>query len=238
MDKLSKKKINKINFMPVKKNHKFAYLLSSLALLLILFPFLEQTNIGRHAFNIMLVLIIFTGIRAVSDTRKKLYASIALSGLAVGFQVARYFTTSIVVYYGSQIIMLIFFAFVTIVLFKHILDAKEVTHDEIFGAISVYILIALSFTSLFLMVNMVEPGSFSKISNVDNANASKGVSNNRMAYSDYMYYSFGTLTTAGSGEIVEIGSFVYSLSMFEAIMGVFYVAFIISKLVPNFTRRK
>ena len=47
-----------------------------------------------------------------------------------------------------------------------------------------------------------------------------------------------SLAHNATGDIVEIGSFVRSLSMMEAVIGLFYVAFIISKLVASFEERK
>ena len=44
----------------------------------------------------------------------------------------------------------------------HILNKERVTHDEVFGAISVYLLIAMAFASLFFIADRVEPGSFVK----------------------------------------------------------------------------
>jgi hypothetical protein len=105
----------------------------------------------------------------------------------------------------------------------HILNKERVTHDEVFGAISVYLLVALAFASLFLSADRVEPGSFVK----NFPGGGRGI----MTYSDYVYYSFGSITTAGTGELLEIGSFVRALTMIESVMGLFYVAFVISKLV-------
>ena len=41
---------------------------------------------------------------------------------------------------------------------------------------------------------------------------------------------------SGTGEIVETGSFVRALTMLESVMGLFYVAFVISKLVSPVNR--
>jgi voltage-gated potassium channel len=177
----------------------------------------------------LLVMVLFTGIRAVSDTRKKLYVALATSLPAIALQLARYINESEIIYLGSQIMMLIFFVFSALVLFKHILNTSEVTHDEIFGAVSVYMFCALSFTSMYLLIDRWQVGSFEK---------TVGGISQKLNYSDYLYYSFGTITTSGSGPIVEIGALAHSFSIFEAVFGVFYVAFIISKLVPAARKRR
>ncbi len=206
------------------RDHKFAYLLGSLGLLMILFPFLESATIGRHVFSIILTLILITSILAVSDTRLILGVAIAMGIPVVCLNLAPYFDPNPVWFYGNQIFAVAFFLFTALVLFIHILNKERVTHDEVFGAISVYLLIALAFASLFLLAGVAEPGSFIKT-------VTPGTGRGIMTYSDYVYFSFGSITTAGTGEIVEIGSFVRALTMIESVMGLFYVAFVISKLV-------
>jgi len=86
----------------------------------------------------------------------------------------------------------------------------------------------MAFASLFFIADRVEPGSF-----VKNLGTTPG---QEMTYSDYVYYSFGSITTAGAGGIVEIGPFVRALTMAESVIGLFYVAFVISKLVSPVNR--
>jgi len=49
--------------------------------------------------------------------------------------------------------------------------------------------------------------------------------------SDFLYYSYTTLTTLGYGDIVPVTSQARSVSIVEAIIGVMYLAIIISRLV-------
>ena len=196
------------------KEHKFGWLLASVGLLLLLFPFLESEIIGRHVFSILLALILITSILAVSETKRILHLALAIGIPAVILNLAIYFDPNPAWFIGNQIFAVAFFLFTALVLFMHILNKERVTHDEVFGAISVYLLVALAFASLFLLVDRVEPGSF-----VKNLYPSGG--RGIMTYPDYVYYSFGSITTAGTGGIVEIGSFVRALTMIESVMGLF-----------------
>ena len=205
------------------QNHKFAYLLASFGVLLLLFPFLEDANIGRHVFSILLALILITSIIAISDSKTKLFVALAIAVPTIGLNLTTYFDPNPIWFAANQIFACAFFIFTALVLFVHILHKERVTHDEVFGAISVYLLIAMAFASLFLIADRVEPGSF-----VKSLSTTPGQG---MTYSDYVYYSFGSITTAGAGGIIEIGSFVRALTMAESVIGLFYVAFVISKLV-------
>jgi hypothetical protein len=205
------------------RDHKFAYLLASLSLLLLFFPFLESATIGRHVFSILLALILIMSILAVSETTKILFVILATGIPAIALNLAGYFDPNPAWFIGNQVFAVVFFLFTALVLFMHILNKERVTHDEVFGAISVYLLVALAFASLFFLADRVEPGSFVK--NLT------GTGRAIMTYPDYVYYSFGSITTAGTGGIVETGDFVRALTMIESVMGLFYVAFVISKLV-------
>ena len=213
------------------RNHKFAYLLASLCLLFLLFPFLEIEIVGRHVFSLLLSLILIMSLLAVGETRKIQIIVLATGIPAIALNMAGYFDPNPVWFMGNQIFSIGFFLFTAAVLFIHILNKERVTHDEVFGAISVYLLIALAFASLFFLANIVEPGSFTK-------NLIPTTGRGVMTYSDFVYYSFGSITTAGTGEIIEIGSFVRALTMIESVLGIFYVAFVISKLVsPELGKR-
>ncbi len=212
----------KKNALACVQNHKFAFLLSSLALLLLLYPFLENESFGRHIFTILQGLILIAGIIVIGETRMGLFISIGMSVVTIVLNVVRYLDPNPVWHYGYQVFAAAFFLLVAAVLFNHILNKKNVTHDEVFGAISIYLLIAMAFASLFILAEGMEPGSF-----VNNLNTTGF----KMTYSDYIYYSFGSITTAGSGVIVEVGAFVRALTMIESVIGIFYVAFVISKLV-------
>jgi hypothetical protein len=205
------------------QGHKFAYLLASLGLLLLAFPFLESATVGRHLFSLLLALILITSILAVTETTFQLAVALVIGIPTIALNLAGYLDPNPVWFYGNQIFALAFFIFTAFTLFMHILGKEKVTHDEIFGAISIYLLLALAFASLVLVADRVEPGSFVKTLKTGGVQG--------MTYSDYVYYSFGSITTAGTGDIIEIGSFVRALTMTESVMGLFYVAFVISKLV-------
>jgi len=90
--------ITKKGIMASEQNHKFAYLLTSFGILLLLFPFLEDVNIGRHVFSILLALILITSIIAVSDTKVKLFVALAIAIPTIGFNLAGYFDPNPVFY--------------------------------------------------------------------------------------------------------------------------------------------
>ena len=75
------------------------------------------------------------------------------------------------------------------------------------------------------MIETLQPGSFAGVS-VDLDGARLPV--------ELVYYSFVTLTTLGYGEITPVAPQVRSLAAIEAIMGVFYLAILVARLVTAY----
>ncbi len=56
-----------------------------------------------------------------------------------------------------------------------------------------------------------------------------------MAWTDVMYFSFATLTTLGYGDITPAAPIARMIVTFEAVIGPFYLAIVVARLVALFT---
>ena len=101
--------------------------------------------------------------------------------------------------------------------------ARQVTSNTIYGAVSIYLLIGMSFSVLYVFMGVFIPGSFY----IDEAHNPGG----RLELSAFIYFSFTTLTTLGYGDITPISSYARSATNLEAVMGILYVAILISRFV-------
>lgn len=115
-----------------------------------------------------------------------------------------------------------FVSTVTVALLRYVLDRRPITTDKVFGAVAAYILIALSFASIFGLLQVFEPHAF----NATHGNGPDG----RLNWSDLMYFSFTVLTSTGFGEITPASPFARALVVLEQVLGVMYVAFLIARL--------
>jgi len=111
--------ITKKRIIASEQNHKFAYLLTSFGVLLLLFPFLEDVHIGRHVFSLLLALILITSIIAVSDAKIKLFVALAIAVPTIGFNLAGYIDPNPVWSDANQVLACAFFLFTAFVLFMH-----------------------------------------------------------------------------------------------------------------------
>jgi hypothetical protein len=119
-------------------------------------------------------------------------------------------------------------AFVTIIVFldlatDNVTASRPLTADYIWGGIATYLLIGLTFASLFTLLELVVPGSFTAV-------APSGP----LEFPLFIYYSYYVLTTIG-GVLTPITLQAQSLVMIEPIIGTLYIAILIARLVNRVT---
>lgn len=108
-------------------------------------------------------------------------------------------------------------------LFKEILRTKIIDAHIISGAVSIYILIGVFWYLLYMLLLMIDPDSFTF--NLQHTN--------KLSI-DMLYFSFTTLTTLGYGDITPTSYTAKMWAMTEAMVGVMFLALMISRLVSHF----
>ena len=116
--------------------------------------------------------------------------------------------------------------FATFVILRNIFEQRVVRVDDVLGAMCGYLLAALAWANLFMLIELVSPGSFSVGPGFD---ASLDTWYGRIAVLNYL--SLGSLTGVGSGAIVPVGPPATILTTLEAVFGQFYIAVVVAQLV-------
>jgi len=128
----------------------------------------------------------------------------------------------------SQYFLKILIISITIVeLFREIFKTKIIDSHIISSAISIYVLVGIFWYLLFMFLLMIDPDSF-YIRNF----------NPEMVSIDMIYFSFTTLTTLGYGDITPVSYTAKMWSITEAMMGVMFLAVMISRVVSLFGSKK
>ena len=128
----------------------------------------------------------------------------------------------------SQYFLKILIVSITIVeLFREILKTKIIDSHIISSAISIYVLVGIFWYLLFMFLLLIDPDSF-YIRNF----------NPEMVSIDMIYFSFTTLTTLGYGDITPVSYTAKMWSITEAMMGVMFLAVMISRVVSLFGSKK
>ncbi len=106
------------------------------------------------------------------------------------------------------------------------LRSRRVTSKILFGALSVYLLIGLTFALVFTTLEARHPGSLSLPAGAFEA----GLVDPR-PFSTISYFSFVTMTTLGYGDIGPLTPATRSLVTLEALLGQLFLAVLMARLV-------
>lgn len=98
----------------------------------------------------------------------------------------------------------------------------RITSHRLQGAVIVYLSIAMIFAEAFGFLWELVPGAFS--------NLPTAVPGPR-EFATMLYFSVSTLTTTGYGDIAPVDPFARSLSNLEGVVGQFYLAITVARLV-------
>jgi voltage-gated potassium channel len=123
----------------------------------------------------------------------------------------------------------LFLGFVTYMIVAEVARLRTVTFDTIFGAGCGYLLIGGIWAFIYSMINVVAHPGF-VFNNVPSLPpASDLVEQSRLI--PLFYFSFITLTSTGFGDILPLSPVAKGFTVSEAVIGQFYVAILVARLV-------
>lgn len=197
---------------------RLQFLLIAIVVLIVVYPLIPSVFV----LNIMLTLVLFTALYAVSGGQR-----IPGVALLLGFSFfivlwLRHFNINQIVWAVlSPTLGALFLGYVTYALLRHVVQANRVDAEMIYGSVACYLLLGLIWTMLYTAIETLQPGSFALAATNEDA----------QLWDDLLYYSFVTLTTLGYGDVLPLSPRVRSLAILEAITGIFYVAILVARLV-------
>lgn len=220
--------------LPKKSAEKdnFTYLLIALIFLLFSSAFVDQF-FARSFLGQLLVLVmtVMTMAIAVLSTRSSRFAfkSCLLLVLCTGIN-----SVLINVLNFSQLtylhllFMLVFFVFTLKIAAEQALFSGKITANNIVGSICIFLLLGLIWTTLYLLLAEFTADSFSGLEGASWQDH----------FPDLIYFSYVTLTTLGFGDVLPTSPIARFLVYMEAIVGVFYMAIVVSSLVGSALNNK
>ena len=122
--------------------------------------------------------------------------------------------------------VLLLAGFAALVILRNIFEQRVVRVDDVLGAVCGYLLAAVAWFNLFMLIEMFSPGSFSV---GPGFGASLDTWYGRIAVLNYV--SLGSLTSVGSGAVVPVRPPATILTTLEAVFGQFYIAVVVAQLV-------
>lgn len=204
---------------------KFSVALITLLFVIILAPHIDGSELGGWFISLISIIVVLVVVHAMREEKHNV---IFFSVLAVINIIASFSDYLYSNYYMEITNLLLFFIFcltATIVFYREVNGSKMITEDVLSGSICIYILIGITYGTLYIVMEKIAPGSF-----VNNAvNPQVRITEHFNMY----YFSFITLTTVGFGDIIAVSPYARSIVIFESITGIFYLAIIVSRLVAQ-----
>ena len=108
---------------------------------------------------------------------------------------------------------------------------QTLTADSIFATVAAYLLLALLFTQIYLFLMTWDPASFS----LPVEAVGRPV---HLLQADMTYFSLVTLATVGYGDIIPATHTARMFAMFQAVVGQFYFAVVVSLFVGMYSSQR
>jgi voltage-gated potassium channel Kch len=146
---------------------------------------------------------------------------LGLAAAAASFAFGRQWSgiTASVLSHGGFIVA---FSALTWVVAHALYAPGRITFHRLQGAVVVYLSLATIFAAAFSLLWELVPGAFGNL-----PPTAPGLSE----FATMLYFSLATLTTTGYGDIVPLNPFARSLANLESVIGPFYLAITVARLV-------
>jgi len=204
----------------------FFSLLVCLLLFLVSYPYLWNWNWGQKILTMLLLAILFAGVISMREKKWVFYTGLLLGSPVIILYLMRIFRDETpLMEFLTMVFAIPFFAYVTMTTLYRVLSGDKVSLDKLFGAAAVYLLMGLTWSVAYAVLELIRPGNFF---------IPLTSTTETMPWLGFIYYSFTTLTTLGFGEIHPLTHQARSLSILEAVSGVLYVAFLVARLVSMY----
>jgi voltage-gated potassium channel Kch len=148
--------------------------------------------------------------------------TLAATIMAIAGAVMRVSVPSMLTVWLGHLAMIAALLGISTVIVQAVFAPGRITHHRIEGAVILYLNIALAFTSIFRLIQELNPDAFAQIPAQPGEVA---------AVSNMLYFSFTTLTSTGFGEILPIDPFARSMANLESVLGQLYLAILLARLV-------
>jgi hypothetical protein len=120
-----------------------------------------------------------------------------------------------------------FFGFLLTAISYALVRVGSETHisaNRLIGAVCIYLLLGVIWAVAYTIVDMIDPGSFKGLTPHDG----------RGWDSDWLYFSFVTMTTLGYGDISPVSATAKAIAYLQAVFGQFYIAILVAGLVSAY----
>jgi hypothetical protein len=194
----------------------------------LVYPFMESSDVGRSLFSVFGIAILGLVLLAVRSSPGLTWIGLLLGIPATVLLLAQAVSGDDTLLPYSSTLEAILYFYAAGALIAYMLADHEITRDELFAVGATFTLVAWAFAYSYTVWQAIEPGSFT---------AAADPSADR-TWMELLFLSFTTLSSTGLSDVVPIKAFARSLVMLEQLAGIAYVAMVVSRLVGLMVMRR
>lgn len=200
--------------------HPSAMLLGAQLLQVLAWPFLGGSTVGRAFLGVIGMLAVGSAVLAVRRTPHVSRVVFFLGAPTIVFTLLdAVFRDTDWITLTSGLLHAPFYFYVSYAMLRYLFHDDVITTDEYYATGAAFTVVAWGFAYVFSVVQVVWPSSFSNDGGFDHS------------WFELLYLSFSTLTSVGLSDIVAVGEQARSVVMVEMMVGVFYVAMVVARMV-------
>jgi hypothetical protein len=188
---------------------------------ILLYPFMESTSVGRALFSVVGIAILGLVVLAVRRTPALTWVGVLLGIPATVLLLIQAVSGSDDLLPYSSALESVLYFYAAGALIAYMLADHEITRDELFAVGATFTLVAWAFAYAYTVCQAIEPHSFTAA--VD--------PNDERSWMELLFMSFTTLTSTGLGDVIPVKAFGRALVMIEQLIGLAYIAMLVSRLV-------
>jgi ion channel len=199
-----------------------AVLLAVQLLGVLLYPFMDESPVGRAALSSFALVVLFLAVRAVRATSAFQWVAVLLGVpivIVTVLEVIDPLDSRVILW--SSVLHALFYFYTSFALLRYMFLDRFVTRDELWATGATFTVVAWAFAYTFMAIQVLWPGSF--IAAVD-PDAPR-------TWFQMLFLSFTTLTSVGLSDITPVLPQARSWVMIEQVAGLMYVALVISRIV-------
>ena len=202
------------------RNSGMSVLLALLVTIVFVVPALVSFGeTWRLLVDVMLTLILVSGVVAVIDHRRLALVLVVLSALVIVVRWAEWLVPADMLPAVRNFTSLSALLVLALAVGINVFASGHSIKDRVFGAIVLYLLIGLIWAVAYSAIARHSAAAFA------------GHPGGDTGLADWVYFSFVTLTTVGYGDITPVAQGARALATLEAFIGQLYPAIIIARLV-------
>ncbi len=215
----------------LRRRFGFQNLLLWLFVYLLVNPFLSGVPHYRMIFPLLLTLVLFFAVFAIHKENNILALSVVLMAVSITLHWLGVFDIIRFSEWVGQIPLILYLAVLMYAFLKTIFSAKTVSFQIICATLCLYLIMGILWAQIYLLLETLAPGSFSgKLLSPENPPW--------VQLEGFVYFSFVTLTTLGYGDITPQTQGAGALCQVEAVIGQFYIAVLVARLVSMYHSEK